>query len=58
MLKADFVVAIIVLIASTVLYLIDPSWETLQFVITMIVLYCAVLWLKAILERNNIGEGR
>jgi len=53
MLKSDLVVAIIVLIASTVLYLIDPSWETLQFVITMIVLYCAILWLKEILEKNN-----
>ena len=53
MLKADFVVAIIVLIASTILYLIDPTWETLRFVMTMIVLYCAVLWLKEILEKNS-----
>jgi len=53
MLDADFAVAIAILIASTVLYLIDPTWETLQFVITMIVLYCAILWLKAILEKNS-----
>jgi len=53
MLKSDLFVAIVILIASTLLFLIDPSWETLQFVITMIVLYCAVLWLKEILERNS-----
>jgi len=53
MLKADLFVAIAILIASAALYLIDPSWETLQFVITMIVLYCAILWLKEILEKNS-----
>lgn len=53
MLDSDIFVAITVLIASTVLYLLDPSWETIQFVITMIVLYCACLWLKEILEKNN-----
>jgi len=53
MLKSDLFVAIAILIASAVLYLIDPTWETLQFVITMIVLYCAILWLKEILERNS-----
>ena len=53
MLNADFAVAIAILIASMVLYLIDPTWETLRFVMTMIVLYCAVLWLKEILEKNS-----
>ena len=51
MLKADYIVAIIVLIASTVLFLLDPSWDTVQFVVTMIVLFCAMLWLKEILEK-------
>ena len=50
MLKEDYIVAIIVLIASTVLFL-DPSWDTVQFVVTMIVLFCAMLWLKEILEK-------
>ena len=53
MLNADLFVAITILIASTLLYLLDPSWQTLQFVITMIVLYCACLWLKAILEKDG-----
>jgi|TARA_R110000851_G_scaffold307903_1_gene466613 hypothetical protein len=51
MLKEDYIVAIIVLIASTVLFLLDPSWDTVQFVVTMIVLFCAMLWLKEILEK-------
>lgn len=51
--QADIFVLVTVLIACTVLFLISPNWETVQFIITMVVLYCAILWLKEIIEKDG-----
>jgi hypothetical protein len=53
MLDSDLFVAITVFLACAVLYLVDPSWETIRFVITMMVLYSACLWLKTILKKDG-----
>ena len=49
----DIAVGIIVLIASTVLFLLIPNWDTLEFIFTMCILFAACFWVKEIIQKDG-----
>ena len=54
--NADIAVGIAVLIACTVLFLLIPNWDTVQFIFTMFILFAACFWVKEIMEKNERVE--
>ena len=51
--EADIAVGIVVLIASIVLFLLIPNWDTLEFIFTMFILFAACFWVKEIIEKDG-----
>tara|TARA_R100000808_G_scaffold3929_1_gene13375 strand:- start:11678 stop:11854 length:177 start_codon:yes stop_codon:yes gene_type:complete len=49
----DIAVGVIVLMASAVLFLLIPNWETVQFIFTMLILFAACFWVKEIIEKDG-----
>ena len=54
--NTDIAVGIVVLIACTVLFLLIPNWDTVQFIFTMFIVFAACFWVKEIIEKNERVE--
>ena len=54
--NTDIAVGIVVLIASTVLFLLIPNWDTVQFIFTMFIVFAACFLVKEIIEKNERVE--
>ena len=51
--NTDIAVGIVVLIACTVLFLLIPNWDTVQFIFTMFIVFAACFWVKEIIEKDG-----
>jgi len=51
--NTDIAVGVIVLMASAVLFLLIPNWESVQFICTMLILFAACFWVKEIIEKDG-----